>query len=180
MELVFWDHFLSWSLSFIFSSISYYLHAHYSYLCIYYCSSLMNLSRAPAFPWKRISTNNKDNILGKSRREGQRLWRKGRVSNEKKSAKGRIFQERRKNMKTSNEIREFTDTICTWADKGHLYQNGKNPQRWILDMRAWKLCSIIHLCTNCTFYDTQVEVFFSRGQTKGIHEAHLGLWQLLF
>ena len=22
-------------------------------------------------------------------------------------------------------IREFTDTICAWADKGNLYQNGK-------------------------------------------------------
>ena len=22
-------------------------------------------------------------------------------------------------------IKEFTDTICAWADKGHLYQNGK-------------------------------------------------------
>ena len=29
------------------------------------------------------------------------------------------------NMQEVNRIREFTDTICAWADKGHLYQKGK-------------------------------------------------------
>ena len=39
-------------------------------------------------------------------------------------------------------IREFTDTTCARADKGHLYKKGKTHQRWILDMRSWKLCII--------------------------------------
>ena len=76
-------------------------------------------------------------------------------------------------------LREFTDTICAWADKGHWYHFFKThrDEYWICAHR--KVCHIIHLCTYGTFCDPHGEVFLSRGQTKGIQEADLGLWQLL-
>ena len=77
-------------------------------------------------------------------------------------------------------ISQFTVAVWAWAVKGHCRTNCEILRDKILDTCSWKLCNIIHLCTNGTFYDTQVEVFISRGQTKGIHEAHLGLWQWLF
>ena len=64
-----------------------------------------------------------------------------------------------------NVIDQFVDTICAWVDKGQLYQHCKNSrdEYWI---RVHESYVIIIYALIWTFYDTQVEVFFSRGQTK--------------
>lgn len=71
------------------------------------------------------------------------------------------------------EAHEQITVICTKVS---------NPLRQMLDTCSWKWCTHYYLCTNATFYDTQVEVdFFSREQTKRIHEAppSLGQWFIL-
>ena len=68
-------------------------------------------------------------------------------------------------------ISHFRGIICAWADKGHLYITVKTIETTAGYVFMKSYVIIIPLCSSGIFCDTQVEVFFSRGQNKCIHEA---------
>ena len=77
-------------------------------------------------------------------------------------------------------ISQFTVAVWAWADKGHLYQKGKThrDEYWICAHESY-----VTLFINAPTVHSKIRKWkysFQEGKKKGIHEAHLGLWQLLF